>query len=62
MALALHCTLFAADGKSIAWEGVAAGHPGKQQDFRLCVPASDVRGDTRAVFRTVDGTTVSLAG
>ncbi len=62
MALSLHFTLFTADGKSIAWEGVAVGSPGKQQDFKLGAPACDVPGDARAIFRTVDGTTVSLAG
>ena len=52
MAVALHCTFFAADGKRIVWEGLAAGSRGKQQEFKLSAPAGDVPGDTRAVFRT----------
>jgi hypothetical protein len=62
MAVALHCTFFAADGKRILWEGLAAGSRGKQQEFKLSAPASDVPADTRAIFRTGDGVTASIPG
>ena len=62
MAVALHCTMFAADGKSIVWEGVASGSPGKQQEFKLIAPAGDVPADTRAIFRTADGSTATIPG
>ena len=58
--MALHCTLFAADGKSILWEGLAAGDRGKQREFKLSTPAGDVPADTRAVFKTADGATASI--
>lgn len=60
MSVALHCTFFAADGKSILWEGLAAGDRGKQREFKLSTPAGDVPADTRAVFKTGDGATVSI--
>lgn len=62
MAVELHCTLFAADGKSILWEGLARGNAGKQQEFKLSTPANDVPADTRAIFRNADGATVSIPG
>ena len=62
MAVALHCTFFAADGKRIVWEGLAAGSRGKQQEFKLSAPAGDVPADTRAIFRTAEGATASIPG
>jgi hypothetical protein len=62
MAVELHCTLFAADGKSILWEGLAKGNAGKQQEFKLSTPPNDVPADTRAIFRNADGATVSIPG
>ena len=62
MSLALQCTLFAEDGRSVLWEGMAMGNRGKQQEFKLSAPAVDVPAGTRAILRTADGATVAIPG
>ena len=61
MSVALHCSLVAADTAAVLWEGMASGGPGKQQEFKFSKPVADVPAETRAVFRTADGASATIA-
>jgi hypothetical protein len=49
MAVELHCTFFAADGKRIFWEGLATGSRGKQQEFKLLLEFKSAPQPWRAI-------------
>ena len=61
MPVSLHCSLVAADTAAVLWEGMASGGPGKQQEFKFSKPVADVPAETRAVFRTADGASATIA-